>query len=31
MPLYVGNLPFKANEAHLESWFSQAGERREHT
>ncbi len=25
MRLYVGNLPFKANEADLESFFSQAG------
>lgn len=25
MRLYVGNLPYQANEADLESWFSQAG------
>jgi RNA recognition motif-containing protein len=25
MRLYVGNLSFKANEADLESWFSEAG------
>ncbi|MGD0015378.1 MAG: hypothetical protein ABSD56_13310 [Bryobacteraceae bacterium] len=25
MRLYVGNLPFKATEADLESWFSEAG------
>lgn len=25
MRLYVGNLPFKANESDLESFFSQAG------
>ncbi len=25
MRLYIGNLPYKATEADLESWFSQAG------
>lgn len=25
MKLYVGNLPYQANESDLESWFSQAG------
>jgi RNA recognition motif-containing protein len=25
MKLYVGNLPYQASEADLESWFSQAG------
>jgi RNA recognition motif-containing protein len=25
MRLYVGNLPYKATEADLESWFNQAG------
>ena len=25
MRLYIGNLPFKASEAELESWFGQAG------
>jgi RNA recognition motif-containing protein len=25
MKIYVGNLPFKANEEDVQSWFSQAG------